>query len=119
MNENEKAQELASAIRALGDVFVSRIPATMEEMEGELALIKQHYLDLTPWQNLHRHLHSMAGSAGTFGYAELGDRARELELRANEILKSAIMTTDQNRAHFILDLHHYMTWVDDSFVKNR
>ncbi len=117
MTDDEKAQELADAIRALGDVFVGRLPATMSSIDDELALISQDHQVLTPWQNLHRQLHSMAGSAGTFGYPELGDKARALELRAGDIFRSETMTTEENRANFVADLRTYMAWVSQNFIK--
>ena len=117
MTDDEKAKELADAIRALGEVFVGRLPATIAAMDGEMAQISQKYQDLTPWQNLHRQLHSMAGSAGTFGYDELGDKARALELRASDIFRSETMTTEKNRTDFVADMRSYMDWVRNNFIK--
>ena len=115
--EQDQAQELADAIRALGEVFVGRLPSTLTNMENELDAIIRNSNDQVAWKNLHRHLHSLAGSAGTFGHDELGDRARGLEHRINDMLKTDSLAVDPTRADFLQDQRDFMVWVDAQFVK--
>ena len=115
--EQDKAKELADAIRALGDVFLSRIPAAMLAMQTELANIQNDANEQGSWKTLHRHLHTMAGSAGTFGYDELGDRARELEDQINTILKANGTIEAESRLEFIRAQHEFIEWVDANFVR--
>jgi HPt (histidine-containing phosphotransfer) domain-containing protein len=116
-DEDDKAKELADAIRALGDVFVGRIPTTLSSMESELDAIIRNGNDAAAWKNLHRHLHTLAGSAGTFGLAELGDRARSLEHRINDMLKAEDGSGDPARSEFMHDQRDFMVWVNAQFVK--
>ena len=115
--EEDQEKELADAIRALGVVFVGRIPTTLNSMEGELDSIIRNANDHTAWKNLHRHLHTLAGSAGTFGHTELGDRARGLEHRINTMLKTDTVSNDPARSEFMHDQRDFMAWVDSQFVK--
>lgn len=112
--EEGNDKELADAIRALGEVFVGRIPSTLSSMESELDAIIRNGNDAVAWKNLHRHLHSLAGTAGTFGHAELGDRARGLEHRINDMLKGEHGSNDPEFMH---DQRDFMVWVDSQFVK--
>jgi len=116
-DEDDKARELADAIRALGDVFVGRIPSTLSGMESELDAIIRNGNDAAAWKNLHRHLHTLAGSAGTFGHDELGDRARGLEHRINDLLKGESGASEPDRSEFMHDQRDFMVWVDTKFVK--
>jgi chemotaxis protein histidine kinase CheA len=115
-DEEQKAQDLAKAIRALGDVFIGRLPVTLSAMEDELHRIQKDPQDQTPWKTLHRHLHSLAGSGGTFGYHDLSDRARALELRVNDILKTNDVTSEPARSAFLEDQRALMSWVVEHYV---
>ena len=112
-----RAMELAEAIRALGDVFIGKIPTTLSNMEGELDAIIHNSNDHDAWKNLHRHLHSLAGSAGTFGHDELGDRARHLEHRINDMLKTDTVSEEPQKSEFMHDQRVFMVWVDMEYLK--
>jgi HPt (histidine-containing phosphotransfer) domain-containing protein len=116
-NEDQKAKDLANAIQALGVTFIGRIPATLSSMQDELDAIEKNEQDRASWQTLHRHLHSLAGSAGTFGHHELGDRARELEHRIHAMLNSGEVLSDPVRSTFIHDQHAFIKWVAEQFVQ--
>ncbi|PRC93840.1 Hpt domain-containing protein [Solimicrobium silvestre] len=112
-----QAQELAEAMRALGEGFIGRIPTMIAAMEKELNLISLDPQDPAPWKLLYRLLHSLAGSSGSFGFSELGDRASELEQRINEILKSDDIAALQGRLEFIRDQRKFMVWMSENHVK--
>lgn len=116
MNSLQVDNELAVAIRALGDVFIARMPAILADMRTQL---RQGDIDPEPisnWQHLHRQLHSIAGSAGSFGYAELGLNARSLELQLEVHLKSGDMTTASTRAEFMAAMDTFIKWVTLSYI---
>lgn len=115
--EEQKAQDLAKAIRALGEVFIGRIPATLSGMEDELHQIQKDPQNQVPWKTLHRHLHSIAGSAGTFGHHDLSDRARILEHRINDMLKTDNINNESARSAFFEDQRAFMAWVVADYVK--
>lgn len=78
---NERDAELNEAIRALGQLFISRLPAKLAETEAASLRLSNAPDDREAYTLLHRLLHTMAGSAGTFGFPEIGERARALELK--------------------------------------
>ena len=47
---------------------------------------------------LERCAHSLAGSGATFGYAALGDAARQLELAINPLLDNALAPSPETKA---------------------
>ena len=118
-DDEQKARDLAKAIQALGVTFIGRIPATLSGMRDELSAIEKNASDHTAWKTLHRHLHSLAGSAGTFGHHELGDRARELEHRIHDMLGTDDASSASVRSTIIQDQHAFILWVDEHFVHNR
>jgi HPt (histidine-containing phosphotransfer) domain-containing protein len=118
-DDEQKSRELAKAIQALGVTFIARIPTTLSGMQDELNAIEKNAPDHTAWKTLHRHLHSLAGSAGTFGHHELGDRARELEHRIHDMLSTDGVSSELVRSTFIQDQHAFIKWVNAQFVQNR
>ncbi|WP_454785613.1 diguanylate cyclase [Legionella sp. WA2024007413] len=50
--------------------------------------------DLTSFQNFHRDVHSLCGSAGTYGYTELSKTARKMEILLKDILTKGKLTQD-------------------------
>ncbi|MET3108201.1 chemotaxis protein histidine kinase CheA [Oxalobacteraceae bacterium GrIS 2.11] len=115
-DEQQRAKELADAIAALGDVFIGRIPGALADMNQLLQTIGQNAEDQPTWKTLHRQLHSLAGSAGTFGYTELGDRARELENRINDMFKANDLYSEPTRSTFIRDQQAFMAWVEAQYA---
>lgn len=86
MNEPTPAQSADSRLKALRAAYQQRL-------DGELALIQTHVDALTEnpassdaKQILHKALHKLAGAAGTFGFEQLGRRAKELEQCVSEAL---------------------------------
>ena len=116
MSTDAANDELAAAIRALGDIFIGRLPATITAMQEQLASGNLAPDDLTVWQTLHRQLHTIAGSAGSFGYAQLGLSARTLEHRLNEHFASGCMQDASQRAEFSTAMLEFMEWATANFV---
>ena len=63
-----------------------------------------------------RQLHTMAGSSGSFGYMELGDHARELELKVNTLIKSMESATDEQRSDLRAQLQQFIDWVNATVI---
>jgi len=116
-SEIDRDKELTEAIAALAEVFIGRIPTALESMEHELDSIIHDSRNHAAWTNLHRQLHSLAGSAGTFGHAELGNRARELEHRINSMLKTETAYVDPTKSAFMLDQRNFMLWAGTKYSK--
>lgn len=76
---SDKSDSLQEKLRALEAVFLAKLPSRLLEMEEALGLLLQEPENKEHLALLHRLLHTMAGSAGTFGFPEVGSRAREFE----------------------------------------
>ena len=114
-----QSPEILDALRALGAVFVGRIPGYLTAMDEEINKIESDNNDVEPLNTLHRQLHTIAGSAGSFGYTELGDRARQCEHRINAALKSLTpenpIIDHQFFVEFIPELRQFMQWISVQF----
>jgi HPt (histidine-containing phosphotransfer) domain-containing protein len=75
----------ASRLQALFQAYATELPARIEQIEKlwERAVVD---CDAEAVEALRQSVHSLAGSGGTFGYAELSMRARQLELALEEKL---------------------------------
>lgn len=88
MPENVRiGKDLDAALLAIQAAYTKKLPERLHEINTTL----QHCLD-EPHIDAHSadlamHLHKLAGSAGTFGFAELGRRATELEILLDSYLK--------------------------------
>lgn len=120
LSDADQPPEIKEALRALGAVFVGRIPGYLSSMEMELGQIESNQNSAKAWTTLHLLLHTIAGSAGSFGYAELGDRSRQLEHRISAALKEAVPehsgTSEQFRTEFTHELHQFMQWISSNFL---
>ncbi len=73
-------QEFRARLAALGEKFAASVPVTMGKIGQALADCEATFppgaaqLDV-----LHELLHGVAGSAGTFGFGELGQQCRRVE----------------------------------------
>lgn len=87
---DEKIQE------KLHDLFVlysKNLPEKIHSIEVQWhAQLKQW--DIAGFQNFHRDVHSLCGSAGTYGYTELSKTARQMEILLKEILACGELTHD-------------------------
>jgi len=55
------------------------------------------HVDLIQFQTLHRDVHSLCGSAGTYGYPELGKTARQLEIILKSLLGKETIPKDTQK----------------------
>jgi chemotaxis protein histidine kinase CheA len=67
-------------------LFLQKLPSRFDEITGALGQYLHNPQDKESLTALHRHLHTMAGSAGTFGFEELGVQARVFESRLKPLL---------------------------------
>ena len=73
-------EQFHAKLRALNDKFAASIPGTL----GQLQAAREQFCAGSPdvannLAQIHQILHTMAGSAATFGFAMLGQQARLLE----------------------------------------
>ena len=73
-------QELQQALQALAVHYAAELPAKLAEIESRMQALLDGKADAAEVKLLHRQLHSLHGSAKTFGFPAVSEAARELEL---------------------------------------
>lgn len=63
----------------LRDAYGAALPGRFVEIFNAWASVEQSGGKATDWSRFQRLIHTIAGSAGTFGFHAVGDQARELE----------------------------------------
>ncbi len=87
---------LEEALKELRNTFLEGLPERLEEMTTSWAKVRVSPTLVDELKRCSRHFHSLAGTAGTFGFAELGDLARNIEdaLRPSIASGSGIIAKD-------------------------
>jgi HPt (histidine-containing phosphotransfer) domain-containing protein len=84
--------DFRARLAALNEKFAATVPGTLEKISEALAAC---VADAVPGgapsqaalHRLHEVLHGVAGSAGTFGFATLGQEARRIEQAVRAVMK--------------------------------
>jgi diguanylate cyclase (GGDEF)-like protein len=105
---DNKLNSLEAALHALELMFVSKLPAKLIEIEEALNQFVQNSTDIETIKLLHRLLHTMAGSAGTFGFPEMGLQAKELEARLKPMLTDGHWS-DLEINQFAVDVREFLS----------
>jgi HPt (histidine-containing phosphotransfer) domain-containing protein len=74
-------KQFFARLKALSERFASDVPAMLERLSATRARFDPAVPDPALAEELRAVLHTMAGSAATFGYRVLGQQARSLEQR--------------------------------------
>lgn len=114
---SDAIDELQRKLKALEGVFLDRLPEKITEITDALHLFQQDRGRRDALNNLHRHLHTMAGSAGTFGFAELGIQARAFESRLKSWLNQDSID-EAELEQFVTDVDHYFSSAIDVLAHN-
>jgi chemotaxis protein histidine kinase CheA len=80
INDDAGEDSLEQKLQELATQFAEKLPAKILEMEEMMQKCIAEKPDEHNLFLLHRLFHSLAGSAGIFGFAELGQRMQVLEL---------------------------------------
>lgn len=85
--------------KKLHDLFViysKKLPDKIAQIEHQWQELLSKW-DKLLYQNLHRDVHSLCGSAGTYGYNEVSKKARELEVYLKALLDNNSITQDEQK----------------------
>jgi len=74
-------EQFFARLSALNERFASTVPAMLGQLSAARARVAPATPDPAVFEELRAVLHTMAGSAATFGYRVLGQQARALEQR--------------------------------------
>ncbi|QBE66549.1 Hpt domain-containing protein [Pseudoduganella lutea] len=91
-------------LQALGDMFAASIPTRMAAIADALAAAGMSP-DRAKLETLHHALHTVAGSAGSFGFTVLGEQARRLEQAVR-----GVMDGGPGWQLLVPEIQHYLDW---------
>ncbi len=78
--------EFFARLNALNDKFAASVPATLQRLREKREAFNPAAPDAELTRELHQILHTIAGSAATFGFRILGQKAREIEQRLRVLM---------------------------------
>lgn len=85
----DKNAEIALKLQALRDDYAARLPNEIESLRDLASNLSEPGLQRDALDQLSQKLHKLAGSAGSFGFPDLGKQAKKLELQAQAWLAEA------------------------------
>jgi len=86
MGGNGGKPDIQVALAALKKGFAKKIPDKVEEIHQDWVRLKSLPEDPDAFQLLHMHSHTLAGTAATYGFDEVGKLAREIEITVQDTL---------------------------------
>lgn len=81
--------DIERTLREIREGWAAKLPQRLDEIRAALEQCLAAPGDRAACELLHGKLHTLSGSAGSFGFAELGMRATELELQLNDYLSGS------------------------------
>ncbi len=104
-------QDFFARLRALNDKFAASIPDTLARMRKQRRALDPAAPDEDSVKALQETLHTIAGSAATFGFRGFGQKARALEQRLRVLMSfGAVPAGDWNR--WLASLDEYIDWAE-------
>ena len=108
LTSQQKQESLHDALRALEALFLTKLPAKFAEIQQALNEFVSRPNERETLSLLHRLLHTMAGSAGTFGFPSIGSEARSLEGKLKPLLDEYTWSPEQLQ-NFALEMKQFIT----------
>jgi diguanylate cyclase (GGDEF)-like protein len=84
----DKNAEIAQKLQALRNDYAARLPAEIASLRELVKDLTNPDMEWAALNQLSQKLHKLAGSAGSFGFPDLGKQAKKLELQAQAWLTS-------------------------------
>ncbi|MES2319041.1 MAG: Hpt domain-containing protein [Pseudomonadota bacterium] len=104
-------QEFFARLNALNDKFAASVPATLARLRLQRQAINPAAPDPAAIKEVHQVLHTIAGSAATFGFRAFGHQARSLEQRLRVLMAfETIAAGDWTR--WLEALDEYIAWAE-------
>jgi HPt (histidine-containing phosphotransfer) domain-containing protein len=105
----EADAEFFARLAELNDKFAAALPQTL----ARLSAVRNEFDAMAPQQELldglHATLHTLAGSAATFGFRLLGQQARVLEQRLR-VLTTFDVVAEREWAAWLAELDIFVAW---------
>jgi diguanylate cyclase (GGDEF)-like protein len=107
---NDKDHALKQSLQALNIAYAEKLPARLQEVADALQQCVEKPDDAAHFDTLLQKLHGLSGTAGTFGFAELGTRATELEVLLNDFLKARASARTSDFAPLASGIMELLCW---------
>jgi HPt (histidine-containing phosphotransfer) domain-containing protein len=104
-------QEFFERLRAMNDKFAASVPATLARLRASRAAFDAAAPSLEGAREMQQVLHTIAGSAATFGFRTFGAEARVLEQRLR-VLQAFEHVGVPEWTSWLLSLDHYLAWAE-------
>ena len=104
-------KEFFARLNALNEKFAASVPSTLARLRGYQAAFNPEAPDAAIISELHQTLHTIAGSAATFGFRAFGQQARSLEQRLRVLMAFETVAAGDWR-HWLGALDEYLTWAE-------
>lgn len=102
-------QEFCARLNALNDKFAASLPGTLGRLRAQRLAFNPDAPNAASAREMHQILHTIAGSAATFGFLVIGQQARGLEQRLRAMMAvDTVAVADWNR--WLLALDGYIGW---------
>jgi HPt (histidine-containing phosphotransfer) domain-containing protein len=102
-------QEFFARLNALNDKFAAGVPATLERLRAQRIAFDPGAPNPAVIKELHQLLHTIAGSAATFGFRVFGQQARALEQRLRVLMAFDVIAPD-DWLRWLDSLDAYVAW---------
>ena len=89
--------DLQAKLKLLGDAYAAQLPEKLKQIEQAWEQLPQDSWDEGGFQNLHRMVHSLTGLGKMFGFALLGDVARNLEAYLKQLVQAKTVPGEEQR----------------------
>lgn len=101
--------DLDATLRAIEEAYLAKLPERLQAIADSLRNCVEQPGSQAHYEALVRHLHTLAGSAGTFGLSALGMRATELELALNAFMRNNGKEPD-SFAQIAAEVREFLLW---------
>jgi HPt (histidine-containing phosphotransfer) domain-containing protein len=102
-------QDFFARLRLLNDKFAAGVPDTLARLRALRAALNPQAPDPQMVADLHQVLHTVAGSAATFGFRNMGQHARALEQRLRVLMAFEVVAA-RDWENWLCGLDGYMAW---------
>ena len=102
-------QDFFARLRLLNDKFAANIPTTLDRLRALRVAFNPDSPDPQTVADLQQTLHTIAGSAATFGFRSFGQQARSLEQRMR-VLTAFEAIPARDWCNWLESLDHMVAW---------
>ena len=102
-------KDFFARLAELNDKFAASVPDTLARLQAQRDNFDPAAPDVAVVTELHQTLHTIAGSAATFGFRTFGQQARQLEQRLR-VLKAFPAVAAEDWSRWLAELDVYLAW---------